>query len=169
MSGRTHSPKKKHVKRPRPPPVVPLTDVERSAKAGSEFRKALVHLDEAERMARWGGAPNACVHAAYYAMHHCAAAAILAAGGVGKRGDAPPSHEHVIQHFGKLVAGETGDLGRCGMVLNRARGDRTVADYGLLESLDNVAAAAVTADARVFIAACRAKWGFPGAPPDGAV
>jgi uncharacterized protein (UPF0332 family) len=81
-------------------------------KARQEFQKAVTHLEEAERLAQWGGAPNACVHSAYYAMHHCAAAAILASGGVGKRKDVPQSHEHVIQHFG-------GFLGESGKVLSR--------------------------------------------------
>jgi hypothetical protein len=81
----THLPKKKHANRPRAAPVVPLSELERGIKAQQEFEKAMIHLIEAERIAKWGSAPNACVHSAYYAMHHCASAAILAAGGVGKR------------------------------------------------------------------------------------
>jgi uncharacterized protein (UPF0332 family) len=75
---------------------VPLSDTERAIKAKQEFEKAMIHLTEAEDIAEWGGAPNACVHSAYYAMYHCATAALLAAGGVGKRRDVPQSHEHVI-------------------------------------------------------------------------
>jgi uncharacterized protein (UPF0332 family) len=122
-------PKTKHANRPRRQPIVPLSDVERGMKARQEFEKALIHLKEAELMAAWGQAPNACVHSAYYAMHHCATAAILVGGGVGRRRDAPQSHEHIIQHYGKLIASEPGYLGGSGMVLGRARTDRMVADY----------------------------------------
>ena len=65
MARAKHPPKKKHVNRPRPPAVVPLTELERGIKAQEEFEKALIHLVEAERMAEWGRAPNACVHSAY--------------------------------------------------------------------------------------------------------
>src|SRR2546430_9436904 len=124
-----HPPKKKHPNKPRPPAIVPISDIDRSVKAQQEFEKAMTHLIEAERLAEWGRAPNACIHSAYFAMHHCASAAILAAGGVGKHRDAPKSHEHVIEHYGKLVAAEAGDLGQSGMILSRARTDRMVADY----------------------------------------
>src|SRR3982074_146006 len=86
-----HPPKQKHVTKPRPAAVAPLSDSDRSIKARAEFEKAMIHLIEAERLAEWGNAPNACIHSAYYAMHHCASAAILAAGGVGKRRDVPKS------------------------------------------------------------------------------
>jgi len=59
-----HPPKKKHVNKPRTPPVVPMSDSERSIKAQEEFEKAMFHLIEAERLAEWGNAPNACVHSA---------------------------------------------------------------------------------------------------------
>jgi len=120
----------------------------------------MVHLIEAERMAAWGDAPNACVHSAYYAMHHCAAAAILAAGGVGKRRDVPQSHEHVIQYYGNIVASESDYLGQSGMVLSRARTDRMVADYDLVRGITNEEAAVTVRDARQFVDACKAKWGF---------
>lgn len=126
--------------------------------ARHEFKKALIHLAEAEQLAAWGEAPNACVHSAYYAMHHCASAAILAAGGVGKRRDVPASHEHVIQHYGKLVAGEPGDLGHSGLVLSRARSDRMRADYDLVRGANKRDAAATAADARRFIEVCKTKW-----------
>jgi uncharacterized protein (UPF0332 family) len=120
----------------------------------------MIHLIEAERIAAWGNAPNACVHSAYYAMHHCAAAAILAAGGVGKRRDAPQSHEHIIQHYGNLIASEPGYLGQSGMVLGRARTDRMVADYNLIRGITDTEAAATVMDARQFVDACKTKWGF---------
>src|SRR5882672_598746 len=66
-----------------------MSDHDRGVKAQHEFEKAMIHLIEAERLAAWGNAPNACVHSAYYGMHHCASAAILAAGGVGKLRDVP--------------------------------------------------------------------------------
>jgi len=155
-----HPPKKKHVNKPRPAPVVPMSDLERSIKAQQEFEKAMIHLIEAERLSPWGEAPNACIHSAYYAMHHCASAAILAAGGAGKRRDVPQSHEHVIEHYGKLVAGEPGVLGQSGMMLSRARTDRMVADYDLVRGTNKSNAAATTAEARKFINACMNKWGF---------
>ena len=157
---KSHPPRKRHANRPRPAPVVPLSDLERAIKAQQEFEKAMIHLIEAERIAQWGGAPNACVHSAYYAMHHCAAAAILAAGGVGKRGDVPQSHEHVIQHYGNLVADEPGFLGQSGMVLSRARTDRMVADYDLVRGVTNLDATAIVKDAREFVDACKIKWIF---------
>jgi uncharacterized protein (UPF0332 family) len=155
-----HPPKKRHANRPRPAPVVPLSDTERAIKAQQEFEKAMIHLIEAERIAAWGGAPNACVHSAYYAMHHCATAALLAAGGVGKRRDAPQSHEHVIQHYGNLVAAEPGFLGQSGLVLSRARTDRMVADYDLVRGVTNRDATLTVKEARQFMDACAAKWNF---------
>jgi len=143
-----------------------MSDLERGIKAQHEFEKAMIHLIEAERMAAWGRAPNACVHSAYYAMHHCASAAILAAGGVGKRGDVPQSHEHVIQHYGNLIASEPGYLAQSGMVISRARTDRMVADYDLVQGVLNEDAADTVRDARQFVDACKAKWGFEDNVPD---
>lgn len=154
----THPPKKKHSNRPRPEPVVPLSAEERSALAAQQYAKALVHLAEAQRLADWGKAPNACVHSAYYAMEHCAAAVILAAGGVGKRKDFPKSHEHIIEHFGKLVEGETALLKECGKMLNRARTDRMTADYGLVDSVSSDDARETAAEAAEFVAACETRW-----------
>jgi uncharacterized protein (UPF0332 family) len=91
-------------------------------------------------------------------MHHCASAAILAAGGVGKRRDVPQSHEHVIEHFGNLVASESGYLGQSGMVLSRARTDRMVADYRLVSDVTNANAVATVKEARQFVDACKSKW-----------
>jgi hypothetical protein len=91
-------------------------------------------------------------------MHHCATAAILAAGGVGKRLDAPKSHEHVAEHYGKLVEGEPGFLGESGRVLNRGRTDREIADYALGTSISAAESAELAADARRFIEACAARW-----------
>ena len=120
----------------------------------------MIHLIEAERMAEWGNAPNACAHSAYYAMHHCAAAAILAAGGVGKRRDAPQSHEHIVQHYGNLTATEPGYLGQSGKILSRARTDRMVADYDLVRGIASDDAAATVKEAREFVEACKARWKF---------
>jgi uncharacterized protein (UPF0332 family) len=158
--GKSHSPKKKHQNRPRREPVVPLSDLDRSIKAQQEFEKAMIHLIEAERIGQWGDAPNACVHSAYYAMHHCACAAILASGGVGKRRDVPLSHEHVIQHYGKLVEAETRILGESGKVLSRARTDRMVADYDLVRGVKNQDALITVQEARRFVDACKEKWNF---------
>ncbi|MCB1488534.1 MAG: hypothetical protein KDJ88_13905 [Bauldia sp.] len=159
-SGMKHPPKKKHTNKVRKPPVEPLSEDERSALAQQEFDKSVLHLEEAESLSGWGKTPNACAHSAYYAMHHCAAAAILAAGGVGKRKDVPKSHEHVIEHFGKLTESEPGFLGDAGRALSRARTDRDVADYQLERSVSSADAAATTIEARKFVDACAAKWGF---------
>jgi len=70
------------------------------------------------------------------------------------------SHEHVIEHFGNLVASESGYLGQSGMVLGRARPDRMVADYGLVSDVTNVNAVATVKEARRFVDACKSKWTF---------
>lgn len=160
-SGRqTHPPKKKHAKRPRHDPIAPLSELDRNLKAAAEFQKSLVFLEEVERLAAWGEAPNACTHAAYYAMYHCASAAILASGGTGKKLDVPPSHEHVLQHFSRLVAGEPGELGRSALLLGRARTDRMVADYNLAQGATREEAGESAKDAGIFIKACRERWSF---------
>jgi len=160
MSRQPHPPKKKHTNRPRPAPVVPLTDTERGARAQEEYEKGLIHLIEAERMAAWGRAPNSCVHAAYYAMHHAARAALFATGGVGARKDVPKSHEHVLEHFGKLTQKEPADLGEAGRWLNQARTDRMVADYDLVRGAVAFEATETTRLARRFVDAVAARWGF---------
>ncbi len=152
-----HPTKKKHPRRPREVPVLPLSEGERRERAQLEYRKANLHLAEAEALVEMAAAPNACAHAAYYAMHHGACAALLLAGGVGKRKDVPKSHEHVLEHFTSLVLNETGPLARTGLMLNRARGERVIADYDLGADIAIVEAAAVTKDARVFLEACRAR------------
>lgn len=117
-------------------------------------------MEEAESLSSWGKAPNACAHSAYHAMHHCAAAALLAAGGIGKRKDVPKSHEHIIEHFGRLIENEPGFLGLSGKTLSRARTDRDVADYWLERSVSGADATATTVEARKFVDACAAQWGF---------
>jgi hypothetical protein len=44
------------------------------------------------------------------ALDHCAIAALLGAGGVGERREAPRSHEQIIEHYGHLLASEPGYL-----------------------------------------------------------
>lgn len=161
---RKHPPKKKHSNRPRPEPVTPLTELQRWSSAIQEFAKAEMHLQEAEAIAKAGIAPNAYAHSAYYSMHHCAAAAILASGGVGKRKSSPGSHTHVIEHFGLLVEGESGTLGETGRMLSRAQTDREVADYGLVSGMTQRSAAELTDSARTFLEACNNKWNFRQPP-----
>ncbi len=158
MPKQPHPPKKKHPNKPRAEPLPPLTPAERATKARYEFDKAVVHLGEAERLASWGEAPGACVHTAYYAMHHAARAAILAAGGVGRLMDAPPSHEHVIEHYGKLIADEPEPLASTGLHLTRARADRTVADYGLSTHVTKTEASETAAFARAMVDAVQQRW-----------
>ena len=156
--GERHPPKKKARKQTASRARRPYVDSKRNSKAQQEFEKATMHLVEAEQIASSGQAPNACAHSAYYAMYHCAAAAILAAGGVGKRRDVPQSHEHVIQHYGNLIAGEPGFLAQSGMVLSRARDRQDGSDYNLIRGVTAAEAAATVEDAREFVGACKTKW-----------
>jgi uncharacterized protein (UPF0332 family) len=158
MTREKHPPKKKHPNKPRSDPIVPLTEAERVQLARQEYATALVHLAEAAALSAWGGAPNACMHASYYAMEHCAAAAILMSGGVGKRKDFPRSHAHIVEHFGRFIAAEPGDLGECGRMLSRAQNDRLTADYGVGEGISRDDAKAAAAEARRFVDACTVKW-----------
>jgi uncharacterized protein (UPF0332 family) len=93
-------------------------------------------------------------------MYHAAVAALFASGGVGKRRDVPKSHEHVIEHFGRLVANETGDLAGLGKVLSVARNERMVADYDMVRSASGIDAAETTKLARKFVDVCMRKWNF---------
>jgi uncharacterized protein (UPF0332 family) len=157
--GRSDPPKKKRANKPRPNPIKLLSEDDRARLAQAEFNLAMIHLGEAEKLAAWSKAPNACVHAAYYAMHHCARAAILKSGGVGKRRDVPNSHEHVIEHYGNLVEGETNYLGQSARELNKARSERVKADYGIVVGGATREDAAYTAgEARRFVEACARKW-----------
>jgi uncharacterized protein (UPF0332 family) len=152
MKGRmTDPPKKKHPNRPRPEPIPALTDAERALKSGEEFRKALMHLREAEAIVEACEAPNAVAHPGYYAMLHCASAALYAKGGVGKRGDVPQSHEHIIQHYAKVTVGLTDEMEASGRDLNAARTDRERADYGLDSGIDMDEARSIVVMARKFI------------------
>lgn len=155
-----HPPKKKHHNKPRPHPVEPLSDLDRSVRGQEEFDKACIHLSEAEKLAEFARTPNACIHSAYYAMYHAASAALFASGGVGKRRDVPKSHEHVVEHFGKLVANETGELAGLGKVLSVARNDRLVADYDMVHGATGIDADETTKLARKFVDTCMNKWGF---------
>jgi uncharacterized protein (UPF0332 family) len=160
MPREKHPPKVKHATRPRPPKLPPLSDLDRKEKAQAEFAKAIMQLREAEESARLKQTPNACASSAYYAMHHAARAALLAAGGVGRLGDVPNSQEHVAEHYGRLVAGERDPLGSSGVALNSARFVREVADYDLYRNVDLPEAAEATAQARIVLDAIRQKWGF---------
>jgi len=111
-------------------------------------------------MAEWARAPNACVHSAYYAMHHSACAALLAAGGVGKLLDVPKSHEHVIQHYGNLIANEAEPLKSTGLELSRARTDRMVADYDLVRGATTSEAKETVKSARAMVDAIMERWYF---------
>lgn len=91
-------------------------------------------------------------------MHHGARAVLFKAGGVGKTKDVPASHEHVIEHFGKLLVNEadaTGDLGR---MLNRARGERVRSDYGLDDDVTEEEAKEAAANAAYFVDGCIKRW-----------
>ena len=155
-----HPEKKKHANKPRPEPVQPLSETERAVRAQEQYDKASIHLHEAELLAEFSRTPNACIHSAYYAMYHTAAAVLYSAGGVGKRKDVPKSHEHVIEHFGKLVANETDEIASLGQLLSTARNDRMVADYDIVRGADNLDALDTAKQARKFVDACTRKWNF---------
>lgn len=154
----TDPPKKKHPKRPRLETVKPWTDAERTERAAYEFQKALKFLTEVDKILPLRTVPNACVHSAYYAMYHCACAAILAAGGVGKLRNFPESHKHVLEHFAKLTANETGALAGAGAALNRVMGLREIGDYGVNRDPSHADAEIAVQEAHNFINACREKW-----------
>ena len=160
MPRNKHPPKKKHANRPRPPAPVPLSAEERAERAKEEFGKAITFLKEAELVAAQGGAPHLVVHGAYFAMEHAARAALFAAGGVGKYLDVPKSHEHVNEHYGKLVAGLGEPLESTGRSLNRALTDRTIADYNLTTRATQASASELVRAARAMVDAIQTRWGF---------
>jgi uncharacterized protein (UPF0332 family) len=80
-------------------------------------------------MSDWGEAPNACIHSVYYAMYFIAVAALLRAGGVGKRKNVTESHEHVIQHYARFAETLPAPFKETGKLLNRPRDMRVKADY----------------------------------------
>jgi uncharacterized protein (UPF0332 family) len=119
-----------------------------------------MHLREAELLAAAGTAPSACVHSAYYAMYHCAAAALLTTGGIGRRGDIPRNHAGIMEEYGKRFDGEEGILGQTGKMLAEALVGRVIADYALGRDSTNEEAIEITGKARIFVDACSEKWGF---------
>jgi uncharacterized protein (UPF0332 family) len=158
MKAMKDPPKQKHAKRPRKEPIPPPTEAERLVRARQEFSKATIFVAEAEMLAARRDTPNACAHAAYYAMNHCASAAILASGGTGKTKSSPQSHKDTILHFVVLVNGESEELRDCGKALNGAFNAREIADYGMDRSISADDAAQVASDAARFIRACRERW-----------
>jgi uncharacterized protein (UPF0332 family) len=156
----TDPPKKKHANRPRAIPANPWTEAERAERLVYEYQKAIWHLAEADKILPLRAAPNACVHSAYYAMYHCACAAILAAGGVGKLKNFPESHQHVLAHYETLTAIETGALGGTAAALSRVLGLRELGDYGVNRNPSVADSETAVREAHEFIAACCEKWNF---------
>jgi uncharacterized protein (UPF0332 family) len=152
-----HPPKDKKINRPRSEPTQALTEEARLLRSRRELAKAKMHLQEALFLAETGSTPHACVHSSYYAMRHCARAALLNSGGVGKSKDVPASHEHVIQHFGKL-AGDENNPDSLGLLLNRARGERITSDYDLEDSITEAQASEAAAKATHFVEECIKRW-----------
>lgn len=155
--GMTQPPKKKHPKRPREPAPIRIPRDVQLSKARAEFEKAATLLQEAESAVAKGGLPNAAVHLGYYAMHHCAIAALLVAGGVDKYGDVPRSHEHIATHFGILVAAREG-LEHLGPKLRKAMDARMGVDYDTAYRVSAADAAELAGTARQFLEACKAGW-----------
>ena len=153
-----HPAKKKHTNKPRPGPVVAWTDAQRFQRRDFEFALALRTLAEAKGVVASASFPISSVHGAYYAMHHCAIASILASGGVGKSKSFPESHLGVIEHFSK-VSDKIGDrLAGAGAKLNYAFELRKSADYGIGREITHEIAQEVVAVASEFIEVCRAQW-----------
>jgi uncharacterized protein (UPF0332 family) len=158
---------KKKPPKPRREAIQETTDAEREDEAEQAIEKASIHLKEAEEMAPWGRAPNACVHAAYYAMHFVAVAALFRAGGVGPRRSVPESHEHVLLHYIKLAEAQTGFLRDSGKILNRARDMRVQCDYFTdddgnrdfgMHGASKKEATEITEQARLMLSAWREVW-----------
>lgn len=127
QSVRQMASKKEKAKKPRPEELAFLLNFARG-----RLRLGELHLREAELLIKRNDTPNACAHAAYYAMHHCAAAALYLEGKTGKSGMVVESHEHVLQHYAKLVEGEIAPLSETAEWLNQARALRVKADYGMV-------------------------------------
>ncbi|WP_109667106.1 HEPN domain-containing protein [Mesorhizobium loti] len=153
--------------KPRREPIVELTEDEREEEASQAIEKAVIHLKEAEEMAPWGKAPNACAHAAYYAMHFVAVAALFRSGGVGKHKSVPKSHEHVLRHYIKLAEASTSPIKESAMMLNRALNLRLESDYFIndqgvwdsgMHGASKNEAAEMTAEARKLLNAWMAVW-----------
>ncbi|MBI4923595.1 MAG: hypothetical protein HY834_17785 [Devosia nanyangense] len=138
--------------------VPPLSEEERILRIRSEVGKASMHLREAETLSKGGGAPNACVHAAYYSMYHLAVAVLLVTGGVGRLGGVPKNHTVVGQEFAARVAQEPGELGEAGKLLGVALARRIDADYTLGSDMSASAATEATTVARHFAALCADRW-----------
>lgn len=155
-----HPPKKKHQTRPRQIPVVPLTDIQRETISNHEFARAAALATEAESVLKLAAAPSSCVHTAYFAMEHCACAAILRFGGVGKELSFPKKHQDIILHIERFTADETGNLSGFGDGLKVVYRLREAADYFTSRNPSNADAAFAVETMRKYLDATREKWKF---------
>jgi uncharacterized protein (UPF0332 family) len=146
--------RKKAPARERAAPLQPLSENERKYLIDFEHAVAEIHLKEAIAIQAWGGAPNACVHAAYYGMYHAATAVLHIAGGVGKAKHVPKSHEHVLEHFTTLALTAGPDGAEAAKLLNRARSVRMTSDYGGAEPPDDDEIEQCVVDACRFVEIC---------------
>lgn len=123
------------------------------------LRLGETHLREAELLSKRDDTPNACAHAAYYAMLHCAAAALYLEGKTGKNGKVVESHEHLLGQYANLVEDEPTPLSETASWLNEARASRVRADYGIVYGGATVEDARENcANAVKFFHAFREKW-----------
>ena len=157
-----HPPKKKHHNRPRKIPIAPLTDEHREKMSDQEFRKALSLAKEAEIVSKLGSVPSACIHSAYFAMEHCACAAILRYGGVGAERSFPRRHQDIILHIERLTAEEVGDMRGFGDSLKEVYLLREAADYFVSRDPTNEDASFAVGRMQKYLNATRAKWKFLG-------
>lgn len=157
--------RKKAPIRERTAPLAPLSDIERKGKISFESNASRIHLKEAIAIQAWGGAPNACVHAAYYGMYHAATAILHINGGVGKTGHVPKSHEHVLQEFSKIAETIGDDAIDAAKLLNQARSARMTADYTGIESPNKVEIKECVDDACRFIEICVRLFNLPASEP----
>lgn len=158
----TDPPKKKHMKRERPQPAPPLTEAQRRSMALFGFRKAQRLLLEAEIIHKSENAPNACVHASYYVLEHCACAAILLFGGVGKIKGFPKNHADIILHIGIFTHGAADGLNGFGEALKEVYNFREISDYSVERDATNKDADVSVKHARRYFEDCCRKWDLTG-------
>lgn len=122
------------------------------------WQMALRHLAEADSMDLCR-TPGAAIHAAYYAMHHAARAALLRRDGE----RAPTKHNAVINRFGQIATAEASNepkLPQVGHDLNVAYDQRIDSDYNPRVQPTTAQARRCLNSARSFLVVCAEHFGF---------
>jgi len=128
-------------------------------RAKASWRKAEAHLNEAKALDP-NDAPMAIIHSSYYAMFHGARAALFQA-----TGNAPKTHDGVIQQFGLLARNSDEKLRSAGRALNEMKDERNHADYDETVTTSSGDAGDALHAAVNFLSVCAASFGF--ATPSG--